>query len=188
MSEKKREAEDRSAASYYELKTDAVDRLVDAKNAPKVSDEEIRKYTSKKRKFHIPGLVKVLFVKFWFSGAVCYFFLWGLGLYVQGLDLMVALAIGLGVVTDLMANKLLRYFEPEEGAYDKWIMVTVRKFWSIFLNVLYAGVLLFCVFRTYYAINVLLGVDPNVSQSEAEAMVGTVRLVLPRVRYAFYHC
>ena len=53
MAEKKQKKEDRSAAGYYDLKTDAVDRLVDAKNAPEVSDAEIRKYTNKNQ-FRLP--------------------------------------------------------------------------------------------------------------------------------------
>ena len=162
---------DRTASDYYKLKTDAVDRLVNAKDAPQVSEEEIRKYTTKK-KFRIPAWLKIIFVKFWFAGAVCYFFLWGLGFYLRGIELMVVLAIGLGVVTDLMVNKVLRNFEPEQGAYDKWMMITVRKFWSIFLNVIYSGVLLYCVFRTYYAINAMMGVNADVDASEAEAMLG----------------
>ena len=166
---KKQQDEEKSAASYYQLKTDAVDRLVNAKDAPAVSDAEIKKYTSK-GKFHIPAWLKIVFVKFWFAGAVCYFFLWGLGIYIPGLDLMFALAVGLGIVNDLMVNKVLRSFEPEPGEYDKWIMVTVRKFWSIFINVIYAGVVLYCVFQTYYVINTLFGVDANVT--EAEAMLG----------------
>lgn len=171
MAKNRKKDADRSAASYYKLKTDAVDRLVDAKNAPEVSDAEIGKYTSKK-KLHIPMWLKIVFVKFWFAGAVCYFFLWGLGMYLHGIELMLVLSIGLGVVTDLMVNRTLRRFETEQGENDKWMMVTVRKFWSVFLNVLYAGVLLYCVFRTYYAINVMIGVDPNVTGSEAEAMLG----------------
>ena len=171
MAEKKHKDEDRSAASYYRLKTDAVDRLVDAKNAPEVSEKEIRKYTSK-RKFHLPMWLKIVLVKFWFAGAVCYFFLWGLGFYLHGIDLMVVLAIGLGVVTDLMVNKLLRSFETEPGENNKWMMVTVRKFWSIFVNVLYAGIVLYCVFQSYYTANVLMGVDPNVGSAEAESMLG----------------
>ena len=170
MSDKRSKAENK-AADHYKLKTKAVDRLVNSKDAPDVSDAEIRKYTSK-GKLSIPSWLKIALIKFWFAGAVCYFFLWGLGLYLHGLDLLLALAIGLGVVTDLMANKLLRSFEKEERANDKWMMVTVRKYWSIFLNVVYAGVLLFCVFRTYYALNVMLGVDPNVDMTSAEAMLG----------------
>lgn len=175
MAKKKKKQQDegkeKSAASYYQLKTDAVDRLVNAKNAPAVSNAEIKKYTSK-GKFHIPTWLKIVFVKFWFAGAICYFFLWGLGLYVQGLDLMFALAIGLGVANDLLVNKFLRAFEPEQGDHDKWMMVTVRKFWSIFINVIYAGIVLYCVFQTYYIINTLFGVDANVDAAEAEAMLG----------------
>lgn len=166
---KKQQDEEKSAASYYQLKTDAVDRLVNAKNAPKVSEAEIKKYTSK-GKFHIPMWLKITFIKFWFAGAICYFFLWGLGLYIQGLDLLFALAVGLGIVNDLMVTKLLRTLEPEPGDSDKWMMVTVRKFWSIFVNVIYAGVVLYCVFQTYYVINILFGVDANVT--EAETMLG----------------
>ena len=166
---KRQQDEQKSAASYYQLKTDAVERLVNPQNAPAVSDEEIKKYTSK-GKFHIPTWLKIVFIKFWFSGAICYFFLWGLGLYIQGLDLMFALAVGLGTANDLMVNKLLRAFEPEPGDHDRWIMVTVRKFWSIFINVIYSGVVLYCVFRTYYILNVLFGV--NAAADEAEAMLG----------------
>lgn len=154
----KKQHETTPAENYYDLKVDAVDRLVNAKNAPEVSDKEIRKYTSD-GKFHIPSWLKIIFVKFWFSGAMCYFFLWGLGIYLGGLDLMFVLAVGLGVATDLMVNHLLHNFEPEKGAYDKWMMVTARKFYSFFLNILYAGVLLFCVIQTYVAINTLITGD-----------------------------
>lgn len=175
MADKKKkrnpEPADRSAADYYKLKTDAVERLVNNENAPEVPEAELNRYRSKK-KFHIPAWLKITFVKFWFAGAVCYFFLWGLGMYLQGIELMIVLAIGLGVVTDLLTNRFLRRFEPSEGAYDKWMMVTTRKFWSIFLNVIYAGVLLYCVFRTYYGINVFMGVDPNVGHTEEESMLG----------------
>jgi len=171
MAEKKQKNEDRSAASYYNLKTDAVERLVNAKDAPEVSDKEIREYTAK-RKFKLPMWLKIVLVKFWFAGAVCYFFLWGLGIYLHGLDLMLVLAIGLGLVTDLMVNRFLRNFETEKGENDKWMMVTVRKFWSVFLNVLYAAVLLYCVFQTYYTANVLMGVNPNVDSTQEEGMLG----------------
>ena len=171
MAEKKQKKEDRSAAGYYDLKTDAVDRLVDAKNAPEVSDAEIRKYTNKNQ-FRLPAWLKIVLVKFWFAGAVCYFFLWGLGIYLHGIDLLVVLAIGLGVLTDLLVNRILRSFETEPGSNNKWMMVTVRKFWSLLLNVIYAGVLLYCVFQTYYAVNMMIGVDPDVSGSQEEAMLG----------------
>lgn len=146
---------EKTTAEYYDLKTDAVNKLLNAKDAPKVSDKEIRKYTSK-NKFHIPSWVKIVFIKFWFAGAMCYFFLWGLGMYLQNLDLMVVLACALGASMDLMVNHLLHYFEPTKGEYDKWMMVTVRKFWSLFINILYAGLLLICVMQAYELINMLV--------------------------------
>ena len=155
-----------TTAEYYDLKIDAVDKLVNAKDAPEVTEAEIRKYTSK-GKFHIPSWLKILFIKFWFSGAICYFFLWGLGLYLDNLDLMVALAIGLGLVTDLMVNHVLHTFEPTPGAYDKWMMVPFRKFWTLFVNVLYAGVLLFCVMQAYNVINTILVGDVGTAESVA---------------------
>lgn len=158
------------AEDYYELKTDAVEKLVNAKDAPEVSDAEIRKYTSK-GKFSIPTWLKVVFGKFWFSGAVCYFFLWGLGNYIQDrLDLLAVTAFGLGVVTDLMLNHILRSLEPEERAYDKWMMVTTRKFWSIFINVAYAGLLMFCVYQSYYGINTAIAGDVNEAEKVAVAV------------------
>lgn len=146
---------EKSVGDYYKLKTDAVDRLVNAKNAPKVSEAEIRKYTSK-GKFNIPTWVKILFIKFWFSGAICYFFLWGLGMYLQNLDLMFALAVGLGLATDLMVNHLLHSFEPEPHEFDKWMMVTTRKFYSLFINIVYSAVVLYCVIKTYEVINTII--------------------------------
>lgn len=144
-----------NTASYYDLKTESIEKLVNAKNAPPVSDVEIRKYKSRKG-ISIPSWLKIVFIKFWFSGAICYFFLWGLGTYLVGLDLLAALAIGLGVCGDLLVNHTLRHFEPEKGAYDKWMMIPSKKFWTVFINVLYSAVILFCVMQFYTAVNTVL--------------------------------
>lgn len=155
------------AEDYYDLKTDAIEKLVNAKDAPEVSDAEIKKYKSK-GSFNIPTWLKIVFAKFWFSGAICYFFLWGLGNYITDrLDLMAVLAIGLGAVTDLMLNHILRSLEPQNRAYDKWMMVTTRKFWSLFINVLYAGLLIFCVYQSYYGINTAIVGDVNTADRVA---------------------
>lgn len=153
-------------SEYYDLKTDAIERLVNAKNAPPVSDKEIEKYTSKhKRKF--PSWIKVVLIKFWFSGAVCYFVMWGLGMTISGFDLIAALAIVLGLVNDLMVNNALRHFEPFSGAYNKWIMFPVKKFWTVFLNVIYAAVILFFIIQTYTLINTLIVGNPETAETVA---------------------
>ena len=92
--QKKDKNEKPTAENYYDLKIDAVNRLVNAESAPEVSDAEIRKYKSRGR-INLPSWFKIVFVKFWFSGAICYFFLWGLGTYITGIDLMFALAVGM---------------------------------------------------------------------------------------------
>ncbi|MDE6591217.1 MAG: hypothetical protein K2K53_12920, partial [Oscillospiraceae bacterium] len=61
---------------YYKLKTQAVDDLVNANedNSPEVSEEELRAYRSGP-KMKVADWVKMLFIKAWFAGAVCFFFI-----------------------------------------------------------------------------------------------------------------
>ena len=66
-------------ANYYKLKTKAVKDLVEAdeSNSPEVSEEELNKYRSGP-KLNVADWVKLLLLKWWFAGAVCFFFIWGL--------------------------------------------------------------------------------------------------------------
>ena len=76
--------ESRAAADYYKLNIKAVDDLItaDVTNSPKVSEAELRKYRSGP-KVRLSDTVKALLIKFWFSGAACFFFMWGLGMYLN---------------------------------------------------------------------------------------------------------
>ena len=155
-----------TTASYYDLKTRAVEDLVGAneENSPPVSREEIRKYTSRGR-LKLADWVKLLLVKWWFAAAVCFFFLWGLGTYVPNLlDLLVITAVASGFVTDLLTNNVLRFVAPVKGANDRWMMYPKKGFVSLPLNLLHAAVVLFLVYTAYNALNALLigllGLDP----------------------------
>lgn len=156
MARKKPEKEpDRSAAEYYRLNTQAVDDLVtaDVSNSPKVSRKELDKYRSGP-KIHLSDWVKVILVKWWFAGAVCFFFLWGLGTVVPNREnQLIIVGLGLGFVTDLLVNKIFRYYEKTPGGNDRWMMVTKKGFISLPLNVIYAFVLLACIVGTYNAVN-----------------------------------
>ena len=159
---KAREAEAReraeSAASYYELKTQAVEDLASAneENSPPVSREEIRKYTSRGR-LKLADWVKLLAIKWWFAAAVCFFFLWGLGTYVPSiLDLLVITGIALGFVTDILTNNVLRFVAPTKGANDRWMMYPKKGYISLPLNLVHAGVVLFLVYTAYNALNALI--------------------------------
>ncbi|MBQ8108975.1 MAG: hypothetical protein IJ124_02275 [Clostridia bacterium] len=156
MKRKKTATEERrSAADYYKLNLKAVDDLVtaDKSNSPKVSPEELRKYRSGIR-LSLPNWLKVVLIKAWFAGSVCFFFLWGLGNYVTDqLDKLFIVALALGVVTDLLTNNALRFLARTPGANDRWMMLSQKRYISLPLNILYAMLLMFCVVTTYNAIN-----------------------------------
>ena len=145
----------KSAADYYKLNLKAVDDLVtaDRDNSPKVSEAELRKYRSGP-KIRLSESLKALLIKFWFNGATCFFFLWGLGTYLHSwLDQMVVLALALGAVTDLLTNNVFRFYARTPGTNDRWMMFPQRAFYTLPLNLLYAGLLLFLVMTTYNVVN-----------------------------------
>ncbi len=158
----------------YELKSDAVEKLLKAEqgDVPEFSEEELHKYRSKS-KLKLSETVKVVLVKAWFAGAVCYFILWGLGTYIYSLiDMLFILGVVLGMVTDLLTNNVIRFIEKTPGANDKWLMFPKKGMVSFFLNMVYAMVLIVSVFVLYSLINgtaasftgdmenMLLGVEP----------------------------
>ncbi len=142
-------------SEYYRLKTEAVNDLVTAneENSPEVSEEELRAYRSGP-KLKVADWVKMLFIKFWFAAAVCYFFLWGLGGFVSSmLDLLFITGFALGVVTDLLTNPVLRFFEKTKGENARWMMVTRKSFSGLFLNIFYGYLVLFLIYTAYSGIN-----------------------------------
>ena len=158
MARKSGQEPEKEATEYYKLKTEAVENLVtaDSTNSPKVPEEELRKYR-RNSNIQVPNTVKVLFVKFWFAGAVCYFVIWGLGLYLGSvLDLLVVAAVVMGFVTDLLANNVLRFMEETPGVNEKWIMVRKRRYVSLILNLLYAGLIMTLVYLFYEYLNIAI--------------------------------
>ena len=154
------------------IKAEAVEDLVNAnkENTPSYSEEELKKYRSKSR-LNINPVFKALFIKFWFSGVVCYFFIWGLGMYIpSNLDLYFVTAIGMGFVKDILENNLYRFVANPEGSNDRWMMFPKKSYMSLVFNVLYAILVTGCVYFTYQGINfvgtsgnndrVVFGVEP----------------------------
>ena len=158
----------------YDLKSDAVERLANAHNAEFTSTlkDPAKQYRSGFLD-RIPFPFKAIFMKFWFNGAVCYFILWGLGLFVSNLENMILiLAISLGIVTDILVNNAFRFFSSTPGANDKWMMLPKKKLANLFLNIMYSFVIVISVVWLYDSINgalnamrgtvdeVYLGVEP----------------------------
>ena len=150
--------ESRTTSDYYRLHTDAVRDLIDAdeSNSPEVSEEELRKYKSGPR-FRLPDWLKVVLIKAWFAGSVCFFIFWGTSSYIRDrLDLLTVFAIALGVVTDIITNNILRYYAKNSGDNDRWMMFPQKRYITFILNILYAALLLFCVDMFYTLLNLTL--------------------------------
>ena len=122
-------------------------------NSPKVSEKELRKYRSGP-KIRLRDWLKVLLVKWWFNGAVCFFFYWGLGNAVTNREnLLLILGLAIGFVADLLVNNIFRYYAKTPGANDRWIMVRHKGVAGMAMNLVYAFVLLGLVVITYDIIN-----------------------------------
>ncbi len=159
MSENKNKKNQNSTENYYDLKTDAVNRLVNADKLPRptVNTDPGREYRSKSFLAKIPSWVKALFIKFWFNGAVCFFIFWGLGMLIPNiLDMLVVFGVVLGLVTDIFVNNIFRFIENYPGQNKKWMLIPKKANWTIFLNVAYSIVVLFCVFYLYNFINFVI--------------------------------
>lgn len=158
----------------YNLNSDAVETLANAdrEETPEYSQEELNRYRAKKG-FHIPDWVKLLLIKAWFAGAVCFFILWGLGTYIGNmLDMLFVLGVVLGMVNDVLVNSVLRFMEKTPGANDEWMFFPKKGLGSFFGNILYAFAIVYCVYMLYNGINagfsaifgttdkIYLGVEP----------------------------
>lgn len=152
--------EDKSS-NPYELKSDAINRLTSAHNKTEFKSnlkDPGRQYRSSFLD-KIPVWVKAVFMKFWFNGAVCYFIYWGLGLFVANLENMIlVLALSLGIVTDIFVNNAFRFFAATPGANDKWMMLPKKNLLNLFLNVAYSFVVLIAVVWLYNSINAVINV------------------------------
>lgn len=130
----------------YSLKTEAVDRLVNAdkKTYPKTNVDPGKQYRSKGFLSRIPAPIKSLFIKFWFAGSIYYFI--GYGLFnLDWLDHWIVFGIVMGIANDLLVNNSLRFFAVVNGGNDKYMMFTKKKYWTFFANILYSLVIIFIV-------------------------------------------
>lgn len=146
---------DTASQKNYHLNSEAVEELVNADTGevPQYSKEELSRYRSR-RGIHIPQMVKILFIKAWFGGAVCYFIAWGLGTYIGNvIDMLFVLGVALGMVTDLLTNNILRFIETTPGENDKWLLVSHKGMVGFGLNLFFSMVIVIAVFFTYDAIN-----------------------------------
>ena len=154
------------------FKKQAIEDLVTAapENAPQVPLAELRKYHAGP-KLKVADWIKVVVLKWWTGGMICYFFIWGLSTFLLNQwDHLFILGFAMGLVNNLITNNIFRFIARVPGAYDRWMMFPEKKLWFLPLDLIYATLLVFCTELTYNALNLLaagpdqtvpvLGVEP----------------------------
>ena len=169
---KKEVSKQEEQINYYDLKTEAVQDLVSALNEEVVEETPSvhRKYVKSKKEDQpdpykidklamIPTWIKASFIKFWVAGAICYFFIWGLGVYLTDiLDVLFVTGLFTGVIMDLLVNPAMLYFESDKKEYHKYILVPVpgKKLWSLLINIPVSFLEIGLIFLIYSNINILI--------------------------------
>jgi hypothetical protein len=102
----------------------------------------------------MPLAAKVLMIKFWFAGAVCFLVcLFLAGTVGDTLTLLLVMGLVNGLVTAFLANPLLRLMESPDVDLHPWLLFYGRGYGSFCANILYAVLLtflsygLFCLLR-----------------------------------------
>ena len=147
---------DKTAAEYYELKSGAVDDLINANvtNTPEVDPKELRKYR-RKSIGNIPDGLKFFLVKWWFAGVVCWFFMIGMGSYVDTPDIILIMGIVTGLLWDLPVNIFIR-LKADQKDFSRYMMFPKTGVVAGILNALYGIVLIILTAMTYTAVNAAL--------------------------------
>ena len=196
MAKKKKDNRETTIENYYDLRVDKVDELVAAlkgetpENAESVSMnisdctgvDDPKNYTrsGKQKQFNpyktdflgrVPTWLKACFIKWWFAGAMCYFFMWGLNIS-DTLDRVVLVGAVIGLVVDVLVNPLFRYMETDKKEYNAYMMFPFpfKAFWTFFTNILYYIIVNYVVALCYLGWNMLIAAITGDSHSVAGAV------------------
>ena len=190
MSKKKKKQPETTIENYYDLRVDKVDELVAIlKGEDTAKEEDIDfsmnanmgvydpknvKRNGKEKEFNpyrtdflsrIPTWIKAIVIKFWFSGAVCYFVMMGIMPRTGYLDQAVLTGLAMGVVVDVLVNPLFRFLETDRREYNAYMMFPFpfKAYWTFFANICYYILVayLIAVSYTYLVMaKVIAGVEP----------------------------
>ena len=184
MAKKKKKFQETTIENFYDLKVDKVNELVAALKDDNPDDSDSwdismnisdctgtddpknvgvfgrqKKFNPYKGDFlsRIPCWLKAIFIKWWFAGVVCYFFMWGIG-GLTGEDKMLLTGLVLGLFVDVLVNPLFRYMETEDKEYNAYMMFPFpfKAFWTFFTNLIYYVIVMFCVSYCYAGLNELI--------------------------------
>ncbi|MDR3021753.1 MAG: hypothetical protein LBU60_03660 [Clostridiales bacterium] len=113
----------------------------------------------------MPLIPKAAFIKFWFAGAIYFFFGWSIMFYgYDSLDMMVIIGVVIGVLVDLIANRILIGIDDARQKMPRYLMFCKRKLYYMFFNILYSIFLCLGVAGFYAIMNIKskteIGVEP----------------------------
>lgn len=170
---KNKKSKETTVEDFYDLKIDKVNELVAALKGENVEeygeasmkisdctgeencgDKEFNPYRTDFLS-RVPVFVKALFIKWWFSGLVCFFVNMGLGVYVAAPDLVILDGVFLGLFADVLVNPLFRFMETDKREYDGYTMFPFpfKAYWTFFANVLYYSAVAVAVNFIYFFVN-----------------------------------
>lgn len=113
----------------------------------------------------IPPIVKNLFIKWWFAGALFYFI--GLGIPVKKiggyLGLIIAIGLAMGLATDLLVYRFFDLINDDKGSMDRYMLTVKRTWYSIFINTIYSLIIAVIVAFLYGVINLIINTVNNYS-------------------------
>lgn len=93
----------------------------------------------------IPFAVKALVIKYWFFGALYFFFVMGITAFMgdkYSVTLqMLLLSVVIGVANDFLVDNILLALETSHHEAHWWWMIKSKKLYSLFLNLAYGFVL-----------------------------------------------
>ena len=153
---------DKTAAEYYELKSDAVNELINANvtNTKPVDPKELKKYR-RKSILNLPEGLKYFLLKWWFAGVVCWFFMIGLSPYgINTLDMIVIMGVVTGLLWDLPVNAFIR-LKAETKDYGRYMMFPKTGVAAGILNAVYGLALVFLTAETYTLVNRIIFASGN---------------------------
>lgn len=180
---KKKQQKETTIENFYDLKVDQVDELVSilkgedtatdkevVTDIKEITGEEVKGRSQKAKNFDpykrdklamLPTWLKAIFIKWWFSGCVCYFIMWGLGeLLTSELDFVRAIILGfiMGMVVDLLVNPSFRYLDSDRHEFNNYMMFPFpfKQFWTFFANIIYYIAVVWIVYYVYMGLNLLI--------------------------------
>lgn len=172
------EQKEHTLTDFYELKTESVEKLVTAnvENTKYIDTGEHDPYKID-RLSRVPTWIKASFVKWWFMAAMCFFFYWGLGMLISNWENMwLLMSLGTGLLTDIVLYNLFRHFQSDSLEYEPFMITPKRRWWTIFINVLYAAIVCYAIELIYHGIN-LFAVFVGWNEDPAKAWLGAEPLL-----------